>query len=66
MEGPQPAPDSWLVSLVPNDDGTMTARYAYRDGKTANMVIPANRHGEYDHATLAGFVSSPPPPPKRA
>lgn len=58
-------PHSWPVSIEGNDDGTVTIRYAYWDGKAANVVAPADRRGEYDHDFLARLVSAPPPPPKR-
>jgi hypothetical protein len=64
VPGPTPPP-SWPVSVAENGDGTVTVRYAYRDGTSANLVVKAKRDGEYDHALLAGFVKDRPPPPPR-
>lgn len=59
----KPVPRWWLVDLAENGDGTVTARYAYHDGKSINVVVPANKHGEYNHAELAHFARENPPPP---
>lgn len=64
MARPVPPP-SWRVSETPNDDGTVTVRFAYSDGTAANMVIPAHGIGVPDDLTLAGWVKRPPPPPSR-
>lgn len=60
-----PPPYSWPVSVVENGDGTVTIRYAYRDGHAANVVVPATKHGEYNHTDLASMVRNRPPPPPR-
>lgn len=58
-----PVPFSWPVSVVEGNDGTVTVTYAYHDGARRVMVIPATRHGEYDHTTLARTARVHPPPP---
>lgn len=65
MPAQSPPPESWPVSIEPLEDGRTVIRYAYRDGTAANMVVPTNKHGEYDHAALAAMVKNPPPPPRK-
>lgn len=60
-----PTAYSWVVSIEEGVDGTVVIRYAYVHGRVANVVVPVDRHGEYDHDMLARLVTHPPPPPKR-
>jgi hypothetical protein len=57
-------PYSWPVDVSENGDGTVTIRYAYHDGAARNVVVPGNRHAEYNHTELANLARTHPPPPE--